>query len=43
MVIEMFNLWYWVWMALTICATVGLYFFLRRKKPSVQKVVLFSL
>lgn len=43
MVIEMFNFWYWFFMVLTISATVGLYFLLRRKKPSVQKIVLFSL
>ena len=43
MVVEMFNLWYWFWMALTIGATVGLYFLLKKQKTSVQKIVLFSL
>ena len=41
--VEMFNVWYWFWMALTIAATVGLYFILKRQKPSVQKMVLFAL
>lgn len=42
MVIEMFNFWYLFWVVLTSGATVGLYFLLRNKKPSVQKIVLFS-
>lgn len=41
--VEMFNLWYWLWVALSIGAIVGMYFLLKRKKPSVQKIVLFSL
>ena len=41
--IEMFNLWYFCGMAAMIGATVGLYFLLRKRKPSVQKIVLFSL
>lgn len=43
MVIGMFNVWYFLWLILAVGATVGLYFFLRNKKPSVQKLVLFSL
>ena len=43
MVIEMFNVWYFLWMFLGIGATVGLYFLLKKQKPSVQKIVLFSL
>ena len=43
MVIEMFNVWYFLWMFLGIGATVGLYFLLKNQKPSVQKIVLFSL
>ena len=41
--VEMFNLWYWFWMALVIVATVGLYFLLKKQKPSTQKLALFSL
>ena len=43
MIIEMFNLWYFVWLFLSIGATVGLYYILRNRKASVQKIVLFSL
>ena len=43
MVIEMFNLWYWLCFILATGATVGLYFLLKKQKPSVQKIVLFSL
>ena len=43
MVVEMFNLWYFVWIIISAGATFGLYFLLRNKKPSTQKLVLFSL
>ena len=42
MVIEMFNFWYFFWLIVAAGATVGLYYFLRKKKPSTQKLVLFS-
>ena len=43
MVIEMFNLWYFMWIVLAAGATFGLYFWLKNKKKSVQKMVLFAL
>ena len=43
MVIEMFNGWYFLWVFLSAGAIVGLYFALKKAKPTVQKVVLFSL
>ena len=43
MVIAMFNGWYFLWLLLAAGATAGLYFLLRRRKPLVQKGVLFGL
>ena len=43
MVIEMFNGWYFLWLALSAGAIVGLYFALRRASYKVQRGVLFSL
>ncbi len=43
MIIQMFNFWYFFWIAITGGATVGLYFLLRNKSAKVQKGVLFSL
>lgn len=41
MVIAMFNGWYFFWLLLSAGATVGLYFFLRKKNTKFQKGVLF--
>lgn len=41
MVIAMFNGWYFFWLLLSAGATVGLYFFLRKKNTKFQKSVLF--
>lgn len=43
MIIQMFNGWYFFWLVLSAAAILGLYFGLRKTKPSVQKIVLFSL
>jgi uncharacterized membrane protein YwaF len=43
MVISMFNFWYFFWVILAICATIGLYFLLKNRSVKVQKTVLFSL
>lgn len=43
MVIEMFNGWYFLWLALSAGAIVGLYIALRRASYKVQRGVLFSL
>ncbi len=43
MIIEMFNFWYFFWMAILCGVTVGLYFLLRNKSARLQKGVLFSL
>ncbi len=43
MIIEMFNLPYFLWIILLVGTTVGLYFILKNKKPSTQKIVLFSI
>ena len=43
MIIQMFNGWYFFWLLLAAAAIIGLYFGLRKTKPSVQKIVLFSL
>ena len=43
MVVEMLNVWYFVWLVIAAGAIVGLYFLLKNQKPSVQKIVLFSL
>ena len=42
MVVQMFNFWYFFWLALASGSTVGLYFGLRNKKRWVQRIVLFS-
>lgn len=41
--IQMFNLWYWFWVIISIGSTVGLYFLLRHKSQKTQKIVLFSI
>ena len=43
MIIEMFNIWYFLWVFLAVGATVGLYFAIRKADQAVQKAVLFSL
>lgn len=43
MIIEMFNFWYFFWLALSAGGVLGLYFGLRNSKPWIQKTVLFSL
>lgn len=43
MVIEMFNFPYFVSLILMAGITVGLYYILKNKKPSTQKIVLFSI
>lgn len=43
MYIEMFNGWYFLCLGLCIGATTGLYFLLRRRSETTQKVVLFGL
>ena len=43
MFIAMFNGWYFFWLLLCTGAVVGLYFLLRGKSVTTQKVVLFSL
>ena len=43
MVIEMFNLWYFVWLTAAAAATVGLYLLLRKASRPVQMAVLFGL
>ncbi len=42
MVIEMFNGWYFMWLALAAGGVLGLYFGLRKASPGVQKGVLFG-
>ncbi len=41
--IDMFNVWYFVFLALSAGAIVGLYFALRKASPFVKDTVLFSL
>ena len=43
MYIAMFNGWYFFWLAFWTAVTAGLYLFLRKKSPTTQKIVLFSL
>ena len=43
MVIKMFNVWYFLWLAILVGAFVGLYFLLRNKSERVKNTVLFSL
>lgn len=43
MIIEMFNFWYFFWLALAAGATVGLYFLLRNRSFTFQRTVLFLL
>lgn len=43
MVIAMFNLWYFLWIALGAGATIGLYFLLRKASRATQMAVLFGL
>ena len=43
MVIEMFNLWYFVWLTGAAALTVGLYFLLRKASRATQMAVLFGL
>ena len=43
MFIAMFNGWYFFWLILCAGVTAGLYFLLRNKSATTQKIVLFSL
>ncbi len=43
MIIEMFNIWYFVWIILSAGAILALYFGLKNTKPLTQKSVLFGL
>ncbi len=43
MIIEMFNGWYFFWIALSAAAVLGLYYALKKASPFVQKCVLFGL
>ena len=43
MIIKMFNFWYFFWIALGAAGILGLYFGLRKAKPTTQKAVLFGL
>ncbi len=43
MYISMFNGWYFLWVAITVGATVALYFLLRGRSERTQKLVLFSI
>lgn len=43
MEIQMFNIWYFLWLFLSVGGIVGLYFLLRNKSTRTQKIVLFSL
>ena len=43
LIIEMFNGWYFFWLALAAGATVGMYFLLRRRSEKTQKLVLFGI
>lgn len=43
MIIKMFNGWYFFWILLQIAATVGLYFFLRKRGRYLQEATLFTL
>ena len=39
--IQMFNGWYWFWLILSVGSVISLYFILRNKSQTTQKVVLF--
>ena len=41
MIIEMFNIWYFFWLALAAGVTAGLYFLLRNRSYAFQRTVLF--
>lgn len=43
MIIKMFNFWYFFWIVLGAAGILGLYFGLRKAKPTTQKAVLFGL
>ena len=43
MIIQMFNGWYFFWLALSAAGILGLYYGLRNAKPIIQKTVLFEL
>ena len=43
MIIEMFNVWYFMWISLSAGAILALYFGLKNAKPLTQKAVLFGL
>lgn len=43
MIIKMFNLWYFVFVIVSIGIFIGLYFLLKNKTPKTQKIVLFSI
>jgi len=43
MIIEMFNFWYFFWIAASVGVFIALYFLLRGKREQIQSAVLFSL
>ena len=43
MIIKMFNGWYFLWLALSAAAIIGLYYLLRKKSMCTKKAVLFGL
>ena len=43
MIIKLFNGWYFLWLALSAAAIIGLYYLLRKKSMGTKKIVLFSL
>lgn len=43
MIIEMFNLWYFFWIALSVGAFLGLYFLLKNKSDRVKRWTLFGI
>lgn len=42
MLVEMFNVWYFLFLILSVGAIVGLYFILKNRTPKTQKIVLFA-
>ena len=43
MIIEMFNVWYFIWIILSVGTYIGLYFLLRKKSEKTKRLVLFSI
>lgn len=41
--VQMFNGWYFMWLAIMAAMTAGLYFLLRNKTEKTQKIVMFSI